>query len=144
MILFDTNVLSLIFRRNDTLPEEIRPLGHRLGWLVATGRAAVLTLVVQELLTGLRHTAQFERLQARIRLLPVLMPTLDHHIAAAKIANQCIQHGVSVHVTDALLAAVAIECGGCVLTEDQDFSHMAPLCGVRTLSVDAAIRMTTL
>ncbi len=141
MILLDTNVLSMMFRRNDT-PEHVRPLRDRLQWLAGLQRIAVPGLVIQELLTGIRHPEQFQRICKGIQGIPVLPVTIEQHIAAAQLANRCLTNGVSAHVTDTLLASLALSMKGCVLTEDQDFLNMAPHCGVHVLSVDAAIRMT--
>lgn len=141
MILLDTNILSLMFRRNDT-PEYVRPLRNRLQWLAGLQRVAVPGLVIQELLTGIRHPEQFQRICRGVQAIPVLQTTIEQHIEAAQLANRCLLHGVSAHVTDTLLASLALSMKGYVLTEDQDFLNMAPYCGVHVLSVEMAIRMT--
>jgi len=141
MIFVDTNVLSLLFRRNAT-PENLRPLRYRMQWWIGKQRLAVPGLVVQELLSGIHHKEQFERIHALIQMLPVVQATQEQHVIAAQVANQCMAKGIATHVTDTLLAALALEVNGWVLSEDPDFAHMAPCCGVRVLSVGQAIQLT--
>lgn len=141
MIFVDANVLSLLFRRN-TVPEYVRPLSHRLRWLISEQRIAIPGLVAQEVLSGIRHQEQFDRLCDVFRGLPIVQSTLSQHMAAAQVANQCFAKGVAVHVTDTMLAALALEVNGWVLTEDPDFIHMSKCCAVRTLSIADALRMT--
>lgn len=141
MIFVDTNVLSLLFRRNQ-VPDYARPLLHRLKWLVATDRVVIPGLVVQELLSGIRHQEQFDRIHGLLQSLPLIHTSPAQHVAAARIANLCASKGVATHVTDALLASLALEAHGWVLTEDPDFLHMAACCGVHVLSVDDALRAT--
>ena len=141
MIFLDTNVLSLIFRRNQ-IPDRARPLRDRLGWLAEAQKIAVPALVVQELLSGVRHKEQFDRICSVVDRLPVLPTSREQHIAAAQLSNRCSAAGVATHVTDALLAALALEADGWVLTEDPDFQHMARCCGVQVLSVEQALHLT--
>lgn len=115
---------------------------NRLRWLVATNRIAVPTLVGQELLTGIHHQVQFDRIHALLQALPMVQTSWEQHVAAAQLANQCKARGITTHVTDALLAALALEVKGWVLTEDPDFTYMAACCGVRVLSVEHAIQLT--
>lgn len=141
MIVVDTNVLSLLFRRNET-PAYATPLRHRFRWLIAQQRLVVPCLVAQELLSGVRHQAQFDRIHLLIQQLPLVQTTPEQHVSAARIANACLTRGIVTHVTDTLIAAVAQDMHGWVLSEDPDFSHIAQCCELRVLSVTQALAMT--
>jgi len=90
-------------------------------------------IVLQELLSGVRTSDEFQRLQQILDGFPVLLATHDHHVTAALIANACIRAGVVVSAIDCLIAAITLESGARLLTSDRDFVRMAPHCGLKLL-----------
>ena len=74
--------------------------------------------------------------------LPVVPTSREQHIAAARLSNRCAAAGITTHVTDVLLATLALEASGWVLTEDPDFQLMARCCGIQVLWVEQALRLT--
>lgn len=133
MTIVDTSVLSLAFRRRAHQfpePEEVRKLRE----LITDNRpVSVPGIVLQELLSGVRTSAEFERLQEVLEGFPVMLVSQDHHVIAARITNACIQAGVFVSTVDCLIAAMTVQSDERLLTTDRDFVLMAPHCGLKLL-----------
>lgn len=131
MILVDTSVLFLAFRRRAMAGPE-QPLVRIFRRLVEDDQPlAVPGIVLQELLSGVRTGKEFARLQEAMEGFPLVLATQEHHIAAAKISNACRRAGVSATAMDCLIAAMAVAGRSQLLTGDEDFAHMAPLCNLR-------------
>ncbi len=130
MILVDTSVLSLAFRRKaKTVPEP--PLVRIFrGLVVADQPVAVPGIVLQELLSGVRSASEFTRLLGLMQGFPKVLATEESHASAAKIFNACRQAGITVSTVDCLIAATVIETRSRLLTGDEDFVLMAPHCGL--------------
>jgi predicted nucleic acid-binding protein len=133
LTIVDTSVLSLAFRRRARKfpePEAVR----KLRALITDNRPVLIPgIVLQELLSGVRTSAEFERLRQIFEGFPVLLASQDHHVTAARIANACIQAGVLVSTVDCLIAAITLESDARLLTTDRDFVLMAPHCGLKLL-----------
>ena len=131
MILFDTSVLSRVFRRSkpgsaetdlrlkvDALLREDVPLG-------------IIGLVLQELLTGIRLEKQFEELQSRLLgSFEIIHPNTDHYVEAARLQNKCLAKGFNISGPDCLIAIVTIRENHELFAVDKDFltiAKMAPL-----------------
>ena len=131
MIVLDTSVLSLAFRRrhrglptaSDTRLELERMI--REDWpLLVPG------IVLQELLSGIREAAEFERLRAITEGFPVITATIADHLAAASVANACRAKGIAASTIDCLIAAQAISAGFSLFTLDEDFLRIATCCSL--------------
>jgi len=125
-VLVDTSVWSLALRRRE---QELNPpervLVQALADLVTEGRARLIGLIRQELLSGIRTTAQFEKLRntlSAFRDEPV--NTADHE-TAAKLYNDCRTKGVASSVVDMLICVVAHRWDMAVFTTDPDFVSYA-------------------
>ncbi len=138
MIVLDTSVLSLVFRRRkkgDREPAAAVMLRQMIDddWpLVLPG------IVLQELLSGVRSDKQFRTLRAHLDGFPVLLADQSHHVRAAQIANACRSAGVACSTIDALIAALTVTGSGKLFTTDQDFQAMAPYCGLGLVPIDDA------
>ena len=131
MIVLDTSVLSLAFRRRKPDAEEPDPVAL-LGKMIAEDRPLVVPgIVLQELLSGVRTAEQFKRLQAAMAAFPILLAGQVQHVQAAQISNVCRREGITCSTVDALIAAMAIGVGGQLFTTDADFQRIAPRCGLR-------------
>jgi predicted nucleic acid-binding protein len=127
-VLVDTSVWSLALRR-DT-PRET-PVETELVELIAEGRVLMLGAVRQELLSGIRGSAQFRRLRDHLRAFPnVALDEADYEDAASCF-NQCRSRGVQGSNTDFLLCAAALRRGAAVFTVDDDFARYARVLHVR-------------
>jgi predicted nucleic acid-binding protein len=94
-----------------------------LSELIREGRAKVIGLVRQELLSGIKSNEQYEKLRLYLRAFPDdLLDTSDYE-EAAKAGNRCRAKGIVVSIVDVLLCAVTVRRGWSIFTTDPDFSH---------------------
>jgi hypothetical protein len=125
-VLVDTSVWSLALRRKkETLSAHERLLVRELSELIQEGRARMIGLVRQELLSGIKTPEQYEKLRLNLRSFPdEAMDTSDYE-EAAKAGNQCRARGIVVSIVDVLLCTVTIKRDWAIFTTDPDFSHYA-------------------
>ena len=131
MILLDTSVLSLAYRRRRTVEAEPRVVEVFRGMIREDVLLAIPGIVLQEVLTGVRSEAQFGRLERALKAFPIVSAEPQHHILAARIANSCRRKGVATSAVDCLIAALATSNDAFLFTLDKDFVRMAPICGMR-------------
>jgi predicted nucleic acid-binding protein len=86
--------------------------------------------VLQELLTGLRRQQDFERLLLTLSDLPLLRPSRQTYVEAAKISNACRRRGVQTNAVDCLIAASCVQHDYPLLTADRDFARIAEHSGL--------------
>jgi predicted nucleic acid-binding protein len=125
-VLVDTSVWSLALRRkHHSLSPEEKLLVAELAELIREGRAQVIGLVRQELLSGLRTAEQYESLRQYLRSFPDERIGTSDHEETAKAGNQCRAKGVAVSIVDVLLCAVAMKREWGIFTTDPDFLNYA-------------------
>ena len=117
-IVVDTSVWSLALRRKE-VAKTYRAL---LGDLISDGRVVLLGAVRQEVLSGIRHSEQFERLKSTLRAFPNLALNVQDYGLAAEYANRCRRRGVQGANTDFLICAAAANRDYEILTTDEDFT----------------------
>jgi predicted nucleic acid-binding protein len=128
-VIVDTSVWSLAFRRKAVVKTaEVADLVR----VVEEGLVVLLGPVRQEVLSGIKHREQFERLRERLAAFPDLELMTRDFETAAELCNLCIAKGVQASHTDFLIAAAAIIRGYEVLSADQDFKNIARIVPVRT------------
>jgi hypothetical protein len=130
MILLDTSVLSLAFRRRRPGEPEPQVMAALRRLVAEDAPVSVPGIVLQELLSGVRTAQEFDRLKAIMEGFPLVMARREDHVAAARIANACARKGVPAATVDCLVAALAISRMAALFTLDTDFSRMAPHCGL--------------
>jgi predicted nucleic acid-binding protein len=131
-VLIDTSVWSLALRRkNESLSTNEQFLVSELSEVVREGRARVIGLVRQELLSGIKTTEQYEKLKLYLRSFPDETVDTSDYEEAAKAGNRCRAKGVVVSIVDILLCAVAIKREWAVFTTDPDFSNYAKVLPLR-------------
>ena len=127
MILVDTTVLSLSLRRRD--PARLSETERRtVAEFVAAGdrgQVGLLGVIRQELLSGVRHPEQFDRLRLILNGYDYLGVTLADHDVAAEYTNRCRSAGVDAGDIDMLICAVAARAEVPVFTTDGDFGRYA-------------------
>lgn len=125
-ILVDTSIWSLALRRRpaDLNPTE-RLLVMELTELVKDGRAGMIGLIRQELLSGIRTSAQFEVLRKTLRAFTDEPVEIDDHETAAKLSNECRAKGIAVTAVDILICALAVRHAMPVFSADPDFANYA-------------------
>ena len=131
-VLIDTSVWSLALRRkNESLSTNERLLVAELSELIREGRARMIGLVRQELLSGIKATEQYEKLRLHLRSFPDEVVDTSDHEEAAKAGNRCRAKGVVVSIVDILLCAVANKRLWTIFTTDPDFSNYAKVLALR-------------
>jgi len=130
--LIDTSVWSLALRRGpEDLSAEEQRIIEELTEVIQEGRARILGPVRQELLSGIKMAAQYERLRLTLRAFPDEPVTTPDYEAAAKAGNVCRSKGITVSGVDILICAVAIARRWTVFTTDSDFRTYATVLPVR-------------
>jgi hypothetical protein len=125
-VLVDTSVWSLALRRKaDGLNATEKFIVAELSELVREGRARLIGLVRQELLSGIKMTEQYEKLRLHLRSFPDEPIDTSDYEDAAKAGNRCRGKGIVVSIVDILLCAVAIEREWAIFTTDPDFTNYA-------------------
>ena len=103
----------------------VRQSKSELSELVREGRARLIGLVRQELLSGIKTTEHFEKLRLHLRSFPDESIDTSDHEEAAKAGNRCRGKGIVVSIVDILLCAVAIKREWAIFTTDPDFTNYA-------------------
>jgi len=130
MIFVDTSVWSLAFRRRKPGSEEPAEARMLRDLIEADEEVGLPGIVLQEILSGVREKAQFDRLQGALEGFPLILAAEQTHHEAARIANACRSKGVAVSAVDCLIAAMTIEHHAQLFTADRDFVYMAPHCAL--------------
>ena len=125
-VLVDTSVWSLALRRKaHDLSAGEKAAVAELTELIQEGRARIIGLIRQELLSGVKTSGQYEKLCGILRSFPdEAISTLDYE-AAAKAGNDCRARGVAVSVSDMLICAIALARDWAIFTTDPDFKNYA-------------------
>jgi hypothetical protein len=125
-VLVDTSVWSLALRRKaQDLSAVEKTAVAELANLIQEGRARLIGLIRQELLSGLKIAGQYEKLRADLRSFPDQPVATSDYEAAAKAGNECRAKGVAVSVPDMLICAVALARGFSIFSTDPDFRNYA-------------------
>jgi predicted nucleic acid-binding protein len=139
MIFVDTSVWSVAFRRkqesaNIHIINQLKTLIEKDESLIVPG------IVFQELLSGLKEEAQFNRMYQLITGFTILVANESHHKLAAQIANNCRKNGVATSTSDCLIAAMTISYNAQLLTTDKDFGYMANYCDLKIYSIETNLK----
>ena len=121
-VLVDTSVWSLALRRQTrNLSAYEQSVVGELADLVRDGRARIIGLIRQELLSGIRTHAQYEKLRAALRAFPDEPVGTSDHAGAAAASNACRAKGITTSVVDILICHVALGRRWNIFTTDPDF-----------------------
>ncbi len=125
-VLVDTSVWSLALRRR---PSDLSPAERRIvfEWreLVREGGAQLIGAIRQEVLSGIRTQADFERLRDHLADFEDLPVDSGDHVEAARFYNICQARGLGGAHVDLLICAAAHRHGCPVFTTDEDFRRYA-------------------
>lgn len=131
-LVVDTSVWSLVLRRPRVDEANVHVLAFRTH-LESNNRLFLIGSILQELLDGLRSTAQLDRLVQLLEPFPLLEVDRATYVAAAKLRTMCRTKGVSAGPIDFLIAAACCRHGYPLLTADQDFVRIAKHCDLIVL-----------
>jgi len=128
----------MIFRRRtaDLNPVE-NTAATALKRLIQANSAALLGVVRQELLSGMREPIQFERLRLLLSSFPDVTIVAADHEEAAAIHNACRARGVAGNSVDFLICAVSIRRSWPIFTLDRDFVGYASCVPIRRYAMDS-------
>ena len=132
MVLVDTSVWSLALRRRqrDLNPAQ-KSIRDELAELIREGRAQLLGVVRQELLSGIRSEDQYENLRADLRAFDDPPVTVTDYEEAGRAHNRCRARGVAGSTIDFLICAIALRRNWPIFTADQDFLRYARCLPIR-------------
>jgi len=122
-VLIDTSVWSIGLRRPDRSENAV--IVQQLRALVKAGLAAIIGPVRQELLSGIKEKAQFDRIRDELRGFIDIDITVDDYETAASICNACRSRGIQGSPIDFLICAIAVRHELAIFTTDADFTHYA-------------------
>ena len=126
MILFDTSVLSRVFRRRRPGAEERRLQVLFEGLMVSDTPLGLPGIVLQEVLSGITSQKQFVDLRGKLLAGFTVMPaSAQDHLEAARLKNACIGKGLNVSGIDCLIAARTIAGGHELFAVGGDFVEIA-------------------
>ena len=126
MILFDTSILSRVFRRRHPEGQELR-LQHIVeALLLGDTPLGIPGIVLQEVLSGIHSEKQFVQLSEQLlSAFTIVLPNVVDHVEAARLINRCLAQGLSVSGPDCLIAAMAISRGYELFAADNDFKTIS-------------------
>lgn len=134
--LVDTCVWSLALRRTKTdLNPQQQQTVKILQEMIVEGRVRLLGVVRQELLSGIRHKSQFDRVSLALRSFEDVELEIPDYEEAAVADNRCRSAGLVGSTTDFLICAVAIRRNWGVFTVDQDFARYEKVLPVKLVAI---------
>lgn len=135
MILLDTSVLSMAFRRRHPGNEERRVQVAVEAFMAGDAAIGLPGIVLQEVLSGIRSEKQFVELRDHlVSAFAIVHPTTSDHVEAARLKNKCLAKGLNVSGIDCLIAAVAVAGDHELFAVDGDFVSIAKHAPLRLLA----------
>jgi predicted nucleic acid-binding protein len=125
--------LALRRRRSDLSPDE-RILTNALRELIQEGRAQLLGVVRQEILTGIREPAKFSKVRSELHEFEDIALTSEDHENAASMSNRCREAGIAATPADMLICAVTQNRRWQVFSSDRDFIHYARILPIQMMT----------
>ncbi|MBI3940918.1 MAG: PIN domain-containing protein [Acidobacteria bacterium] len=126
MILFDTSVLSRVFRRKRSGSEERRLQGVFQEFMASEVPLGLPGIVLQEALSGIPSQEQFTDLKSKLLAAFTVVPAaVRDHVEAARLKNVCVSKGLNASGVDCLIAACAIGGNHELFAVDDDFAAIA-------------------
>jgi predicted nucleic acid-binding protein len=131
-LLVDTPVWSLALRRKhaDLSPREDR-VTQALAEVIRDGRAQLVGVVRQELLSGIREEERFRKLRDYLRAFDDPPLETGDHEQAAQMHNRCRARGIAGSAFDFLIGAMASRRNWQIFTTDQDFERYRRVLGLK-------------
>jgi predicted nucleic acid-binding protein len=131
-LLVDTPVWSLALRRKhaDLSPREDR-VTQALAEVIRDGRAQLVGVVRQELLSGIREEERFRKLHDYLRAFDDPPLETGDYEQAAQMHNRCRARGIAGSAIDFLICAIASRRNWQIFTTDQDFERYRRVLGLK-------------
>ncbi|HUP62244.1 MAG TPA: PIN domain-containing protein [Thermoanaerobaculia bacterium] len=122
-VLVDTPIWSVALRRRSRPENEATK--SELASLIEDGRVAIIGPIRQELLSGIKERAHFDRLRDHLRAFVDTEMTAEDYEEAAAFFNRCRAKGLQGSNTDFLICAIAARNDFSIFSTDEDFTHFA-------------------
>lgn len=134
-VLVDTPVWSLALRRKPTdLNQREQALIGILADLIREGRAHLVGVIRQELLSGIREEERFRKLRDYLWAFDEPDLEMSDYEEAADMHNRCRGRGIAGSGIDFLICAMAYRRHWQIFTTDADFERYARVLGLKLLS----------
>jgi predicted nucleic acid-binding protein len=121
-VIVDTSVWSLALRRDG---QNISAPVKELRSLVQDHRVQMIGPIRQEILSGIRKQAHFEKLRKHLNSFPDLPILTEDYVTAARFFNQCRANGVQGSSIDFLICSIAVRHKFPIFTTDKDFEQFS-------------------
>lgn len=92
--------------------------------LIEQDRAVLVGPVLSELLQGLKSRREADTLNELFSILPYLETTRDDWENAGDLLRRMRSNGITIPLSDAVIASVAKKHGHAILTLDKHFEHL--------------------
>jgi tRNA(fMet)-specific endonuclease VapC len=102
-------------------------VANHLDRHLLAGNIFIVGPVIAELLQGARTEKDYHALNNSIDGLPFVETDLNDWTSAGNISFKLRRKGLTVPITDCLIAAVAIRLNAAVMTYDRHFEHIPDL-----------------
>jgi predicted nucleic acid-binding protein len=126
-VLIDTSSWIEYFNRPDTESASI------VNNFIREDRAALTGIVLAELLQGVRREEEQLRLWAALESVNYVETSREIYVRAGSIGFTLRRRGVTVPVTDCIIAAAAESMGGMIFTLDDHFTELAKVASLDVL-----------
>ena len=117
-VLVDTSVWIEYFNQPDSSS------GESLEQLLKEGRVAGSGIVLTELLQGAKVEEEFNDILESMTAIPILETRLSIWIEAGRISYSLRRKGITIPITDIIIASLAIENNCAIFTLDPHFDKI--------------------
>jgi len=119
-IIVDTSVWIEYLKNRPSVTE-------KLDQLLLAGTIVTVGPVIAEILQGAKTEKDYRLLEKNIGGLPLIETKVEDWIKAGKISYELRKRGITIPLTDCLIAAVAIHQNASVMTYDRHFENIPNL-----------------
>ncbi len=123
MIACDTSAPSFFLRRGK---HSLNITADAVEELIISNKLALFGIVRQKILSGIKHPAQFDRIELTTSALPLYFANEDDHTLASQFFNLCRAKGIQGSPIDFLICAMAVNRKFQIYTTDPGFNMYAP------------------
>lgn len=120
-VLIDTSIWVEYFRGKD------HELVSAVKDLIGTGRATLCGIVIAELLAGVRSKKSQDMLKETLDALDYAEISRGTWIRVAEMTSSLRRQGLSIPLTDVVVAVLAVEHGSQLFTRDSHFERVPGL-----------------
>lgn len=100
---------------------------EKLDQLLLAGTIVTVGPVIAEILQGAKTEKDYRLLENNLGGLPLIETKVEDWIKAGKISYELKKSGITIPLTDCLIAAVAIHQNASVMTYDRHFESISDL-----------------